>query len=78
MYQCNGLTNHAAILNAPNSPDQGYLQEGDLCEILPVGAALPSVRQPPVFAARDWDLNYSQREKEKKLTQVEKKVGAVS
>jgi hypothetical protein len=31
-----------------------------------------------VFAVRDWDLNYSQQEKEKRLTQAEQKMGAVS
>jgi hypothetical protein len=39
---------------------------------------LPSARPPPVPAARDSDLNYSQVEKERRLMQAEQKMGAVS
>lgn len=78
MKQHNGLTNHAVILNALNSPDRDWLLEGGLCEILPVGAAPPSVHLLPVPVARGWDLNYSRREKERRLTQAKQRMGAVS
>ncbi len=59
-------------------PARDWLPGEGPCEILPVDARLPSARPPRVPAARDLDLNYSQVEKERRLTQAEEKMGAVS
>jgi hypothetical protein len=60
------------------NPVRDWLPGEGPCEILPVGAVRPSARPHPVPAARDSDPNYSQREKERRLTQAEQKMGAVS
>ncbi|HYK24168.1 MAG TPA: hypothetical protein VEU75_05845 [Candidatus Acidoferrum sp.] len=74
-HECEYEIRPTAILT---NPGQDWLQEEGPCEIQPVGAGHLSVGPPPAPAARGWDLNYNQREKERRLMQAEQKLTAVS
>jgi hypothetical protein len=72
------LIRHSDFVIDVTNPARDWLPGEGPCEILPVGAVLPSARPPRVPAARDSDLNYNQVEKERTLMPAEQKMGAVS
>jgi hypothetical protein len=72
------LIRHSDFVIDVTNPVRDWLPEGGPCEIQPADAPLPSARPPRVPAARDSDLNYSQLEKERRPTQEEQELRAVS